>query len=280
MDIELRLLRSFVAIHESGSISRAAERMACTQAAMSMRLKMLETEIGAPLFLRRPGGLVPTPRGAEFYAKALGVLSSYDEMMSVTRHRPPRNRLRIGMPDDYASGWLAALMRALGRDLHRLEVEVTCDLSANLMAALERRDIELALVTTAARPVQAIHSVDLPLVWLVHPDRTPGEAVLAAYPEGCVFRRAMTQTLDRAGVPWRVGVQSRSQAGIFAAVRSGRAVTAVLQGAEPPGLLPIASGANLPALPDVAVHLILAPDAARPARQAADILKSCLLAHA
>ena len=46
MDIELRLLRSFAAIYECGTLSRAADRLACTQAAMSMRLKLIETEVG------------------------------------------------------------------------------------------------------------------------------------------------------------------------------------------------------------------------------------------
>jgi DNA-binding transcriptional LysR family regulator len=44
MDIELRLLRSFALMHEAGLINRAAEWTACTQAAMSMRLKVIETE--------------------------------------------------------------------------------------------------------------------------------------------------------------------------------------------------------------------------------------------
>jgi DNA-binding transcriptional LysR family regulator len=102
VDIELRLLRSFVQIHEAGSISRAAERMACTQAAMSMRLKMLETELGAALFERKPQGLEPTPRGAEFYAKTLAVLGAYDEMMSATRSRPARDRICLLYKSDAA----------------------------------------------------------------------------------------------------------------------------------------------------------------------------------
>lgn len=261
MDIELRLLRSFVAIHETGSVSRAADRMACTQAAMSMRLKMVETEIGSPLFLRRPGGLQPTPRGAELYARALGVLSAYDEMLSLTRSRPPRDRLRLGMPDDYASGWLGGLIADLGPAFDRLEIELVCDLSANLMAALERREIDLALVTTAARPARTAETVDLPLHWLTAPDWA-GEVTLAAYPDGCVFRRAMTQTLDAGDQAWRVGVQSRGQAGIFAAVRSGRAVTAVAAGTGPADLCERATAPGLPALPPVPLHLVLAEEAA------------------
>jgi DNA-binding transcriptional LysR family regulator len=181
------------------------------------------------------------------------------------------------MPDDYASGWLTGLMADLGRNLDKTEIEVTCDLSANLLAALERRDIDIALVTTAARPAQTVHTVALPLRWLVLSESTTGAAVLAVYPEGCVFRRAMTQTLDRAGLPWRIGVQASAQAGIFAAVRSGQTVTAVAHGTEPEGLRAVASTADLPALPDVAIHLVLAPEVSRAARQAADLLK-CRLA--
>lgn len=278
MDIELRLLRSFVAIHETGSVSRAAERMACTQAAMSMRLKLIEAEIGAPLFLRRPGGLQPTPRGAELYARALGVLSAYDEMLSVTRSRPPRDRLRLGMPDDYASGWLPGLIADLGPAFDRLEIDLICDLSANIMAALERREIDLALVTTAAPPARTTGTVNLPLRWLTAPDWT-GEVTLAAYPDGCVFRRAMTRTLDAAGQAWRVGIQSRGQAGIFAAVRSGRAVTAVAAGTGPADLVEHSTAAGLPTLPDVPLHLVLAEDAAASTRRVATALAERLAAR-
>lgn len=279
MDIELRLLRSFVAIHETGSVSRAAERLACTQSAMSMRLKLIETEIGAPLFLRRPGRLQPTPRGAELYARALGVLSAYDEMLSLTRSRPPRDRLRLGMPDDYASGWLPGLISDLGTAFDKLEIELVCDLSANLMAALERREIDLALVTTAAPPARTAITVDRPLHWLTSSGWT-GEVTLAAYPDGCVFRRAMTQVLDAAGQGWRVGVQSRGQAGIFASVRSGRTVTAVAAGTGPADLTELACGPGLPALPPVPLHLVLAEDAAPWTRRAARTLADRLTTRA
>jgi DNA-binding transcriptional LysR family regulator len=53
VNIELRLLRSFVEIYEAGSLSRAALALGCTQAAMSMRLKLLEDELARPLFIRR-----------------------------------------------------------------------------------------------------------------------------------------------------------------------------------------------------------------------------------
>ncbi len=74
MDIDVRLLRSFVSIFERGSLSRAAEHHSCTQAAMSMRLKWLESEMGEALFVRHHHRLEPTFKATEFYARALVVL--------------------------------------------------------------------------------------------------------------------------------------------------------------------------------------------------------------
>ena len=70
------------------------------------RLKLIEAEIGETLFLRRPQRLEPSSRAAELYARAVGVLAAYDEMISATRSQKPRQRLRLGVPDDYALGIL------------------------------------------------------------------------------------------------------------------------------------------------------------------------------
>jgi DNA-binding transcriptional LysR family regulator len=272
MDIELRLLRSFVAIYERGSLSRAADRLACTQAAMSMRLKMLETEIGGRLFLRRHRGLEPTAQGSELYAKALGVLAAYDEMISTTRRGAAQPKLRIGVPDDYALGILGPVLRDLGRAPgaaeRAAELEIVCDLSANLMAALQRQDIDIALVTLAAPPAARTLSVEARLDWVHHRDFRPaaGEPVgLAAYPEGCVFRGRMIAGLEAAGRPWRVLAQSRSHAGIMAAVRAGAAVTAMARGTAPADLTATAETDRLPGLAPVPIHLVSHGRAASPA---------------
>ena len=275
MDIELRLLRSFVQIYESGSLSRAAERLACTQAAMSMRLKMLETELGAALFIRHHHRLEPTARGSELYAKALGVLASYDEMMSLTRSRPTRDRVRVGMPDDYAMGFMRSVLTGLGDGLKKLELVIDCDLSANLLAAVQRHDLDLALVTVAARPAMAIADWQVPLMWLHAPNAKPGPT-LAAYPEGCVFRRAMIDALELHGRNWHIVVQSTSHAGIMSAVRAGVATTSVAAGTGPDDLVEVTDGEGLPPLPAVPIYLVAAEPIGRSARKVVEGLASAL----
>ena len=258
MDIELRLLRSFVAIYESGTLSRAAERLACTQAAMSMRLKQIETEIGEPLFLRQHHRLEPTSRGAELYARTLGVLAAYDEMISATRSGRPRERLRLGVPDDYALGILPRALARLGPD-SGYEIEIVCDLSGNLAAAIQRSQIDLALVTLAARPQGTLFEAELALRWVSAPgfgEQAGGAVPLAAYPEGCVFRKAMIETLEQAHRPWFVQAQSRTHAGIVAALRAGIAVTAMAKGTAPEGLIERIASGGLPSLPATPVYLL------------------------
>jgi len=258
MDIELRLLRSFVAIYESGTLSRAADQLACTQAAMSMRLKQIETEIGEPLFIRQHHRLEPTSRGAELYARTLVVLAAYDEMISATRSGKPRQRLRLGVPDDYALGILPRALARLGLD-SGYEIEIVCDLSGNLAAAIQRNQIDLAMVTLASRPPGTLFEAELALRWVSapgFPEQAGGAIPLAAYPEGCVFRKAMIERLEQAHRPWFVQAQSRTHAGIVAALRAGIAVTAMARGTAPDGLSECVEAEGLPALPGTPIYLL------------------------
>lgn len=262
MDLELRLLRSFVAIYEEGTLSRAAEQLHCTQAAMSMRLKLIETELGEMLFRRRHHRLEPTSKAAELYARAVGVLAAYDEMMSATRSPKPRQRLRLGVPDDYALGILPRALSRLGLE-SGIEVEIVCDLSANLAAGVQHQQLDLALVTLASRPPGCIFEAELRLCWIMAPGALLSSAAalpLAAYPEGCVFRRAMIETLERVHRPWYVQTQSRTHAGIIAAVRAGLAVSSMAAGTVPADLAECRDADGLFVLPTVPVYLLSQSD--------------------
>lgn len=258
MDLELRLLRSFLAIYEHGTLSRAAGLLGCTQAAMSMRLKLIETEVGETLFMRRHHRLEATPKAVALYARALGVIAAYDEMISATRSQKPRQRLRLGVPDDYALGILPRALARLGPD-SGYEIEIVCDLSACLASGIEHRQLDLALATLASRPAACLFEAELGLSWTglaATVPAPPAPLPLAAYPEGCVFRRAMTAALEGSGRPWFIQAQSRTHAGIIAAVRSGLAVTAMARGTAPPGLAELGQGQELAPLPNIPIYLL------------------------
>ncbi|MGE0238446.1 MAG: LysR family transcriptional regulator [Parvibaculaceae bacterium] len=266
MNIELRLLRSFVEIYEGGSLSRAAHALGCTQAAMSMRLKLLEDELARPLFIRRHHRLEPTPFAADFYAKALVVLASYDELISASRSRTLIERVRIGIPDDYALGFLPAVIASLRTSLPAIDLDIRCDLSANLAAAMEKQELDIAIATLANPPDTAILLGEPGLHWVgtaAWAEGAPLPVALAAYPEGCVFRKAMIAALDGAGLGWRVAVQSRNHAGIIAGLRSGAAVTAMARGTIPSGLVSLGDRRSLPALGHAPIYSLRRDGSAR-----------------
>ncbi len=258
MDMDLRLLRSFVTIYECGTLSRAAGKLACTQAAMSMRLKLIEEEVGEPLFRRQHHRLEPTPAAADLYGRALKVLAAYEELVSATRSRKPLRKLRLGVPDDYALGILPRALAKLGGE-SGYDIEISCDLSARLAAQMQQQALDLALVTLPVPPAEAAFEVMLPLNWVAKPGALPlphDPLPLAAYPEGCVFRAAMLLALQEAGRPWHMHVESRTHAGIISAVKAGVAVTAMARGTAPDGLEEVALGQGLPALPPAPVYIL------------------------
>lgn len=268
MDLELRLLRSLVAIYETHSLSKAAERLNCTQAAMSLRLKMLEEEVGDRLFKRMHHNLEPTSQCSSLYAKALVVLAAYDEMMSVTRSKTRMTRIRIGVPDDYSIGIMTRAFEKLRKLLPGYEIEIHCDLSANLVAALHRQDLDLALASLASPPAQDHMVVHARLYWVAARDfqRDLNQPLaLSAYPEGCVFRRRMITALEEAGLPWRILTQSRSHAGILSSVRAGLAVTLMAEGTLPADLAPLNPAEALPDVGMTPIYLVRSETASGPA---------------
>lgn len=76
--LSLRQIRSFVAVVEEGSFTRAAQRENATQSGISQHVAALEERLGATLIERASGGVTPTPAGRAFYGHALAALRSLD----------------------------------------------------------------------------------------------------------------------------------------------------------------------------------------------------------
>lgn len=80
--MELRHLRYFVTLAEELHVTRAAERLGISQPPLSIQIKQIEAEIGAPLFYRRSRGLELTDLGKTFLADAERVLAQMDRAIA------------------------------------------------------------------------------------------------------------------------------------------------------------------------------------------------------
>ena len=85
LPLDSDLMRSFLAVAQTGSVTAAAELVGRTQSAVSMQIRRLEENLGQPLFLRQPRGVTLTPRGSQLLPYAQRVVSLLQEAATALR---------------------------------------------------------------------------------------------------------------------------------------------------------------------------------------------------
>src|SRR5690606_36701115 len=104
MDLDLRSLRSFVAVASDGSISAAAESQHIAQPALSVQLKQLEEHLGTPLFDRHARGVTLTAAGDRSLVHVMGLLrrvdADFEDLLSAVYE--PSRRVSIALPQSVA----------------------------------------------------------------------------------------------------------------------------------------------------------------------------------
>ncbi len=122
----VRQLRAFVAIHEAGSLSAAAERLALTQPAVTLLLRELEAKLGVRLFDRTTRALQPTEAAAEAHAYAVRVLGELQDMTQSLSGLASgqRGRLRIAATSTLAQTLLPPVIRELADRWPGVRVEL------------------------------------------------------------------------------------------------------------------------------------------------------------
>ena len=273
-DFQIDWLRAFVAVVDAGSLSGAAPLVHRSQSAVSMQIKKLESALGRPVLLRGPRHLEVTAAGVELLSYARRMLELQAETHAALFGPQLAGRVRLGVPDDYASTYLTPVLRSFSHRHQGVEIELTCEQSTALIPRVAKGELDLALVSRdkpqrgrllppgrpkakggpfgGQRPPQAAQRgghflVQEPLVWVGDArfeawrrDPLP----IAVYESGSMARQATLSALAARRRAYRVVYHSSSLAGQLAAVESGLAV-AVLTRCSVPANLQILQ--NLPA---------------------------------
>ncbi|MCK9985147.1 MAG: LysR family transcriptional regulator, nitrogen assimilation regulatory protein [Azoarcus sp.] len=146
--MELRQLRYFLAIAEHGSFSKAAAVVHVAQSALSHQLAQLEDELGPPLFHRLPRGVELTPAGRAFHPHAVSILRQVDDArQSVTQTEgEAAGKVIFGIPHSVSQALALPLLKAVRSALPRVELELTEELTGNLIPQLRTGLIHLAVL--------------------------------------------------------------------------------------------------------------------------------------
>lgn len=150
--MEIRSLRTFLAVLETGSFRAAAERLGVTQPAISQTIANLEDELSCRLFDRRRRGITPTFEGERLAEMARPVVGEFDELPTrFDRVRGEvRGRLEIGTTDVASIYVLPKVYRAFRSRYPQVDLSVRVEGTAPLLDQLHRAAIELAIITLSA----------------------------------------------------------------------------------------------------------------------------------
>jgi DNA-binding transcriptional LysR family regulator len=265
--LDIDQLKTFVAIAETGSFTRAAEVVHKTQSAVSMQMKRLEERIGRPIFEREGRASKLTNEGERLLDYARRIVKLSAEAVSSISKAGLSGGVKLGVPDDYADRYLPEIMARFSRSHPDVELTVQCEPTIELDRLIDRGDLDLAIVThdAASRPSEVIrrermlwvsssrHAVHqeepLPLA-LTRPLGTERE---------CPWRRAALPLLENLGRPYRILYTSRNSSALGAAVLAGLAVSVFPESALRPGMRVLGPSDGFPALPSFDIGLLRNP---------------------
>ncbi|MBI1682796.1 LysR substrate-binding domain-containing protein [Caulobacter hibisci] len=248
-NLPTELLRSFVAIVDSGSMLRATERVFVTQSALSLQMKRLEETVLTPLFHREGRRLSLTPAGQTLLGHARDILALNDRAVVALTGDALAGPARVGLVQDFAETLLSGVLARFAQLNPDTQLQVRVAGSPELLELLRSDRLDVILCMGAYDDPAAARTV--PMVWHGEPDLTQLPVLpLAILESPCRFRDAALAALEREGRSYRVALETPSLSALRAAVQSGLAVTCRTSLFRPDAQ-PIADGA-LPSLPKVA----------------------------
>lgn len=258
-------LRTFIAIAETGSFTRAADLVHKTQSAVSMQMKRLEERIGRPIFERDGRASKLTTDGEKLLDYARRIVKLNVEALAAFGDDDLSGRVRMGVPDDYADRYLPEIMARFSRAYPGVELSVMCEPSVQLLKRVEENELDLAIVTATDRS-RAIETFRQErLLWVTssrHAAHTEDTLPLALAPQYCCWRRAAIERLDALDRAYRIVYLSGNAGAISAAVLAGLAVSVFPESGLRPGMRVLTPADGFPDLPSCRVGLVRNPHGA------------------
>ena len=254
--LDLDAVQAFIRIAELGSFTRAAEAMQTTQAAISLKLKRLETRLGGRLIERTPRHVQLSARGAAFLEQARALFEAHDR--ALTLFAEARQRLAIGISDHVAGPELPALIARMNAQDPQLSIEIRIGSSGDLLHSFDRRELDTVIVRLHAGRSDGELLTEEKFGWFAAPgwQHRAGEPLpLATMAEPCGVRAMAGQLLDAAGVPWTEIFIGGGVRTVAAAVMAGIGVAALAPRMLPFGAVDVGARLGLPDLPRLPVLL-------------------------
>ncbi len=226
------LLRTFLAVAETGSVTGGASRIGRSQSAASVQVKQLENLLGEPVFKRHGRGVVLSRIGKVLEPVARQVVQMLDDVLAEITGNGLEGALCIGIPDSHGQVALSKIIADFAHDHPKVDLRVHAALSTAFPSALAADELDLAVHEVEdLGPGMELLSEE-PMHWatsravnLLGRDPIP----VALFDRACWWRDTAIKALDAGGHAYRVVYSSESVTGVIAAIEAGIAIGVLSQ---------------------------------------------------
>ncbi|MEZ5925601.1 MAG: LysR substrate-binding domain-containing protein [Hyphomicrobiaceae bacterium] len=271
-DIDIALLRAFVAVSETGGMTSAGRVLNLTQAAISQQIKRLEELMQVELVDRSEKQLRLTSAGERLLAPAQRLIALNDEVFATMIKPEFEGEVRLGVPHDIVGVYMPAVLRAFQQAHPRVRISLHASTTPKLIDLMQKGEIDLTLTTEPQPATEPDMLLADPLVWTGARGGTAwrrNPLPVAMGDETCAFRAHALHALRQAGRSWHLMFQVGDTTPMQAMLEADMAIAPMLASVVPSSLEILKATDMLPALPTFYINL----HARRPGQNArADVL--------
>ena len=253
MNLDLDLLRTFVAVADLNTFAAAAAAVCRTQSAVSQQMQRLEQLVGKELFARHGRNKLLTEHGIQLLGYARKILRFNDEACMSLMFSNLQGVLTLGASDESADTILPFLLNRISSVYPKLALDVSVKRNAFMVEMLKENEVDLVVTTHRPGQYDCLTLRTSPTHWYCAAEYVlqKGEPIpLVLLDDPSPFRDMVLTALNEASIPWRLAYVASTLPAVRAAVKAGLGVTARPVEMMSPDLRVLGQSEGLPSLPD------------------------------
>lgn len=224
--MDSNLLKVFIAVANTKSISLGAKELNYTQSNATLRIKQLEKSLGYELFHRTNRGVVLTLEGQKLYPFAIEIIKKVEEATLKMKNINHQELLRVGSTQSNTTIRMPDFLEKLNNDFEDMQLEFIVDSSLNLIDKLLEYKLDIAFVNgdPKHKDLEILNIIKEDIVLVESKDKTPQKTIFA-YKNGCLNRIFLEKYLNEKEKSVYKKVNLENYGLILACVKAGYGVS-------------------------------------------------------
>lgn len=226
--LDPHVLKSFIAVAELKSFTKAANKVHLTQSTVSQQIRKLEEDLGCSLIAREGKTAKPTNEGEKLLIYAKRICNLLEEAEDQMKTELEYEFVKIGVPEDIATSFIAPILAEFRKKYPKIQFSIVSGMSKKLWADFQSGDLDIVLIKQRKGETSGFASWKEPLKWIDHPKANNylQETVsIVSFPENGLYRLEMINYLEEIERKWRISYESSSLGSLISAVNIGFGIT-------------------------------------------------------